>query len=141
MLLVDIRIDSNTVGSVKNAWFADKGAGSNIGDVTVTNNVTRAPSSLLAIVFGPSGNGTMRGPFTFSQNIFRTTTVVAAFRFAHIQGISVDANRVYISNGNRGVAGVELQACANVVISGNQFVGAAKPLLSDASSRNVTLKS
>src|SRR5207249_2577866 len=93
-----IRIEGNTTGPIRNFWLADKGVGSNVGDVTVVGNVMRADSGGLVFVFGPASGA--RGPFRFEGNTFRTSGVVndehssGAFFFSHASRITIERNRL-----------------------------------------------
>jgi Right handed beta helix region len=131
----NIRIENNVTGPAHNYWLANKGSGINVGDVTVSHNVMQEPSGALVIVAGPSFG--KRGPFTFVDNTFRTTGAVAdenavgAFLFENAAGVRVTGNDVQVPAA-RHMAGVELRAASEVSVTGNQFTGVTKTVISTA---------
>jgi hypothetical protein len=139
----NIRIANNTTGAARNFWLADKGSGVNVGNVTVTHNVMEAPTGGLVFVYGPQRG--QRGPFTFSGNVLQVTgavtdeDAVGAFVFANARNVSITDNRLTVPV-DRAMPAVELRATSDVVISDNRFLGTAKPMLADSSSRNIRLE-
>ena len=82
-------------------------SGANVGDVVASHNVMTAPSGALVIVYGPK-KGTHRGPFTFTDNVFRTTGAVSdedatgAFLFVNVNGVTIRGNRLTVPSGGTG---------------------------------------
>lgn len=138
----NIRIANNTTGAARNFWIADKGSGINIGDVTVTHNVMQAPTGGLVFVYGPKRG--KRGPFTFTGNVLQVTGAVSdegtvgAFVFSNARNVSISDNQLTVP-ADRAMPAVELLATSDVVISHNKFLGTAKPVLADSSSRSIRL--
>jgi hypothetical protein len=137
----NIQIVNNTTGPVRNFWLANEGSSPDVGDVTVTGNVMRGPSGGLVFVYGPlSGK---RGPFTFRDNYFQTTGNVTdkggrgALFFRQTDHIVIEDNEVHVPPAKE-MPAVQLVSSDDVTITGNQFVGASKPLLADQASRHVT---
>jgi hypothetical protein len=124
-----IRIENNRTGRATNYWLAAKGSGINVGDVTVSRNVMQAPSGALVIVAGPSFG--KRGPFTFVDNVFRTTgavtdeNAIGAFLFAYVAGVRLAGNAVRVAPAAR-LAGVELRDTSGVVLRANRFIGVTR---------------
>ncbi|MCU1429331.1 MAG: hypothetical protein JWL83_3331 [Actinomycetia bacterium] len=135
-----IRIVANTTGPVRNFWLANKGAGVDVGDVTVTGNVTREASGGGVFVFGPLAG--KRGPFTFADNVFQVTGRVSdegsrgVFYFRNTDHVTIRHNEVHAPP-DRKMPAVELHASSDATIAGNKFVGTAKPVLADTASKNV----
>ncbi len=135
-----VRIEHNVTGPVHNFWLADKGSGSDIGDITVSDNVMKAPSGGLVFVFGPARK--KRGPFTFTHNTFRVSGLVSdegatgAFVFVNVSGVQITAN-VVTAPAERRMSAVELRGSDHVVVSGNRFAGTSRPMLADGASRDV----
>jgi hypothetical protein len=135
-----LRIEANTTGPVKNFFLANKGSGVDIGDVTVVDNVMRAPSGGLVLVFGPKWG--KRGPFTFERNVLRVSgavtdeDAVGAFVFANAANVELRDNVLYAPTGRR-MPAVELRAADDVLIAGNRFNGTAKDVDADRASRGV----
>ncbi len=129
-----IDIEHNTSGPVRNYWLAVKGSGINISAVVASHNVMAGPSGALVLVAGPAFG--KRGPFTFEDNVLRTTGVISdedakgAFLFVNVRGVTIRGNRLTVSPTAQ-LAGVELRATDDVQVSGNQFVGTTQPMLTD----------
>jgi hypothetical protein len=125
---------------VLNFWLANKGVGINIGDVTASRNVMKAPSGGLVFVFGPKRG--KRGPFAFHDNEFQLTGTVTdegatgAFVFVNAQDVQISGNRVRVPAAH-GISGVELRASNDVDLSGNQFTGTVQLVKADSTSSNV----
>jgi hypothetical protein len=136
----DVQIVDNTTGAIRNYWLANKGVGSNIGDITATGNVMSGASGGLVIAFGPKRG--VRGPYTFTGNRFLTTGLVTdedargAFLFSNTHDVAVTGNRISVSPASQ-LAGVELRATGGATIRDNVFAGTTKPLIVDATSRDV----
>jgi hypothetical protein len=136
----DVQIVGNMTGAIRNYWLANKGVGSNIGDITAESNVMAGASGGLVIAFGPKRGS--RGPYTFTGNTFQTTGVITdedargAFLFANTHDVTVTGNRVSVSLASQ-LAGVELRAAHGATIRDNVFAGITQPLIVDAASQNV----
>jgi hypothetical protein len=139
----NIRIVDNETGPVRNFWLADKGVGIDIGDVTVSRNVMKAPSGGLVFVYGPKRG--KRGPFVFSDNDFQVTGAVndeggtGAFVFVNARDVDISRNRVRVP-ATRRMPAVELRATSAVVIADNEFTGTVKPLEADGASTDVQVR-
>ena len=133
-------IEGNASGPVHNYWFADKGSGINISDITVMRNVMRAPSGGLVIVHGPKFG--KRGPFSFVANELVTSGTVTdahatgALLFAYASRVTVRGNRIAVAPAQR-LAAVEIRTSANVRIVDNQLAGVVQPVVVDSASTNV----
>jgi hypothetical protein len=136
----DVQIVGNTTGAIRNYWLANKGVGSNIGDITVEGNVMSAVSGGLVIAYGPKRGA--RGPYTFTGNTFQTSGTITdanargAFLFSNTRDVTLTGNRVYVDPAVH-LAGVELRATAGATIRDNAFAGTTQPVIVDAASRNV----
>jgi hypothetical protein len=136
----NVRIESNTTGAAVNFWLGNKGSGINIGDITVTGNVARAPTGGLIFVFGPAWGS--RGPYRFVDNTFTLTGAVTdenssgAFTFVHASGITVRGNRVTVASARR-IPLVELRGASDVLVQGNRTAGISREVVADAASHNV----
>jgi hypothetical protein len=135
-----IRIEQNTTGAAVNFWIASKGAGSQIGDVVVRDNIMRAATGGLVFVFG--GQGAARGPFAFDGNQLRVTGAVTdegavgAFFFAHTDTIAIRNNQIDLPRG-RDMPTVELRSCDHVVVDGNRVQNAKRLVMADQTSSDV----
>jgi hypothetical protein len=135
-----IRIEQNTTGAAVNFWIASKGAGSQIGDVVVRDNIMRAATGGLVFVFG--GQGAARGPFAFDGNRLRVTGAVTdegavgAFFFAHTDTIAIRNNQIDLPRG-RDMPTVELRSCDHVVVDGNRVQNAKRLVMADQTSSDV----
>jgi hypothetical protein len=136
----DVHITANTIGSIRNYWLANKGVGSNIGDITVQGNTMQGTSGGLVIAFGPKRG--LRGPYTFTGNSFTTDGTITdedalgAFLFSNAHDVTVTGNRVKVGPASQ-LAGVELRATDGASIAGNHFTGTTQLVIVDAASRDV----
>jgi hypothetical protein len=136
----DINIVDNTTGAARNFWIADKGAGTNIGDITVQGNVMDAPTGGLVFIWGPKTG--KRGPFALVDNTLRTAGTVTddhavgALVFANASVVSVAGNHLFVPP-QRGMPAVQLVDSDKVTVSGNDFIGTTRSILADTSSREV----
>jgi len=135
-----VRIERNTTGAAVNFWIASKGAGNQIGDIVVRDNIMRSSTGGLVFVFG--GPGGARGPFTFEGNDLRVTGAVTdegavgAFFFAYTDTIDIRNNQVDLPQ-SRVMPAVELRGCNHVVVDGNQIRNASRLVTANQESSDV----
>lgn len=135
-----IEISRNHTGRATNFWLANKGAGNNIGDITVRDNRMEAPTGGLVFVYGKPGG--LRGPYIFQGNSLVITDAVhdegsrGAFFLVNARDISILDNHLRVVSGGAAPA-IELRAADQVTVSGNRFEGTGPDVEADAASTGV----
>jgi len=129
---LDVRITRNRTGAAKDFWLANKGVGTQIGDIVVEHNWMTEATGALIFVYGP--NVGYRGPFRFVDNQFIANNAAqdegskGAFFLSRASGVLIRGNTVLFPVG-KGIPAVENRDSENVVIENNTFTGAAGDLV------------
>jgi hypothetical protein len=131
-----VTIRNNTVGVGRLFFFANEGVAAPTEDIAIVGN--RLVGKAMTIrVDPPSG---IRSRYRVIGNVSDTPVGFnggGAFQFRDVAGIEV-RNNVQPMQRNRGISGLAIRNCRDVVVTGNHFLYGKAPVLSLGGNLNVS---
>ena len=129
---LDVRVTHNVTGAAVNFWLANKGAGTQVRNITFTDNRMTQATGGLVFVFGPQAG--YRGPFVFEHNTLLVGDKVhdegskGAFFLSRAADVTIRDNTATFPAGHD-VPAVELQDTKNVQVQANTFKNAGPKII------------
>ncbi len=131
-----VTIRNNTIGIGRLYFLANEGRAAPTEDISILNN-TFVNKAITIKVNPPSGT---RARYRVIGNTSDTAVGFGgggAFAFSDVMGVEV-RNNVQPMQRGRGISGVSVKSCRDVVVTGNRFPYGKAPVISNGASFNVS---